>query len=77
MNELIGESIMVVYKNLDAAWKANSNIFEAGKTIHNMEITKKIKSSKLVTTCVSASRLFDSSGKYTEGGLFHQVPAMR
>jgi len=67
MNELIGESIVEVYENIEAARKANRKIYEAGGTIHDMETTTKTKTGKLVPVHVSASHLYDSSGKYIGG----------
>src|SRR3990170_1002384 len=67
MNELIGESIVEVYENLGAAREANRKIHEAGGTIHDMETKTRTKSGKLVPVRVSASHLYDSSGKYIGG----------
>lgn len=67
MNELIGESIVEVYENLDAAREANRKIYEAGGTIHDMETKTRTKSGKLIPVRVSASHLYDSSGKYIGG----------
>jgi PAS domain S-box-containing protein len=67
MNELIGESIVEVYENMEAARVANRRIYEAGGTIHDMETKTKTKSGKLVTVRVSASHLYDSNGKYIGG----------
>jgi rsbT co-antagonist protein RsbR len=67
MNELIGESIVEVYENIEAAREANRKIYEAGGTIHNMETTTKTKSGKIVPVRVSASHLYDSGGKYIGG----------
>lgn len=67
MNELIGESIVEVYENIEAAREANRNIYEAGGTIHDMETTTKTKSGKIIPVRVSASHLYDSAGKYIGG----------
>jgi PAS domain S-box-containing protein len=67
MNELIGESIVEVYENIEAARIANRKIYEAGGTIHDMETKTKTKSGKLIPVRVSASHLYDSSGKYIGG----------
>lgn len=67
MNELIGESIVEVYENIDAARDANRRIYEAGGTIHDMETRAKTKGGKVVPVHVSASHLYDSSGKYIGG----------
>ena len=73
MNELIGESIVEVYENMEAAREANRKIYEAGGTIHDMETKTKTKSGKLVPVRVSASHLYDSNGKYIGGvGYFAQ-----
>ncbi len=67
MNELIGESIVEVYENIEAARVANRKIYEAGGTVHDMETTTKTKSGKIVPVRVSASHLYDSAGKYIGG----------
>src|SRR4030043_503886 len=67
MNELIAESIVEVYENIEAARQANRKIYEAGGTIHDMETKTKTKSGKTVPVRVSASHLYDSSGKYIGG----------
>ena len=73
MNELIGESIVEVYENVEAAREANRKIYEAGGTIHDLETVAKTKSGKLVPVRVSASHLYDSNGKYIGGvGYFAQ-----
>ena len=73
MSELIGRNIVEVYENIEAARAANRKIYEAGGTIHNLETFTKTKSGKLVPVRVSASHLYDSSGKYIGGvGYFAQ-----
>lgn len=73
MNELIGESIVVVYENLEAARAANRKIYESGGTLHNYESKLKTKSGKLIPVRMSASHLKDSGGKYIGGvGYFAQ-----
>jgi PAS domain S-box-containing protein len=67
MHELIGESIIEVYENKEAARDANRKIYEAGGTIHELETKTKTKSGKLIPVRVSASHLYDSSGKYIGG----------
>ncbi len=67
MNELIGGSIVEVYENIEAARSANRKIYEAGGTIHDMETITKTKSGKLIPVRVSASHLYDSTGKYIGG----------
>jgi len=73
MNELIGESIVEVYENADAAREANRKIYESDGTVHDMETKTKTKSGKLIPVRVSASHLYDSAGKYIGGvGYFAQ-----
>jgi PAS domain S-box-containing protein len=73
MSELIGESIVEVYENIEAAREANRKIYTAGGTIHDMETITRTKSGKLVPVRVSASHLYDSNGKYIGGvGYFAQ-----
>jgi len=67
MNDLIGESIVDVYESIEAAREANRRIYEAGGTIHDMETKTKTKSGKIIPVRVSASHLYDSSGKYIGG----------
>ena len=67
MNELIGESIVEVYENVAAAREANRKIYQAGGTIHDLETKTKTKSGKIVPVRVSASHLYDSTGKYIGG----------
>ena len=67
MNELIGESIVDVYENVEAAREANRKIYEGGGTVHNLETKTRTKSGKLVPVRVSASHLYDSNGKYIGG----------
>jgi PAS domain S-box-containing protein len=67
MHELIGESIVEVYESKEAAREANRKIYEAGGTIHDMETKTRTKSGKLIPVRVSASHLYDSSGKYIGG----------
>jgi len=73
MNELIGESIVIVYENLEAAKEANRKIYEGGGTMHNHECKLRTKSGKLVPVRVSASHLKDHAGKYT-GGVGYFAP---
>jgi PAS domain S-box-containing protein len=67
MNELIGESIVEVYENIEAAREANRKIYEAGGTIHDMDTKTRTKSGKIIPVRVSASHLYDSNGKYIGG----------
>ena len=67
MNELIGESIVIVYENLEAARALNRKIYEGGGTVHDCESKVKTKSGKLIQVRVSASHLKDSTGKYIGG----------
>ena len=64
MNELIGESITVVYENMGAAREANRKIYEGAGTVHNYESKLKTKSGKLIPIRMSASHLKDSTGNY-------------
>lgn len=67
MNELIGESIVVVYESREAAREANRKIYEAGGTIHDMESKTRTKGGKTIPVRLSASHLYDSTGKYIGG----------
>jgi len=67
MNELIGESIVEVYENKEAARVLNRKIYEGSGTVHDVECKTKTKSGKLVPVRVSASHLYDSAGKYIGG----------
>ncbi len=67
MNELIGESIVEIYENMEAARALNRKIYECGGTIHDCESIAKTKSGKLIPVRVSASHLKDSNGKYIGG----------
>lgn len=67
MNELIGESIVEVYESMEAAREANRKIYRAGGTIHNMEARTRTRSGKIINVRISASHLYDSSGKYIGG----------
>jgi PAS domain S-box-containing protein len=67
LNELIGESIVEVYENIEVARQANRRIYRAGGTIHEMETRTRTKSGKVMPALVSASHLYDSSGKYIGG----------
>jgi PAS domain S-box-containing protein len=67
MNELIGESIVDVYENIEAAREANRKIYQAGGTIHDMESRAKTKSGQVIPVRVSASHLYDSNGNYIGG----------
>jgi anti-anti-sigma regulatory factor len=73
MNELIGESIVIVYENQEAAREANRKIYAGGGTMHNHECKLRTKSGKLVPVRVSASHLNDSAGKYI-GGVGYFAP---
>ena len=67
MNELIGESIVEVYEDVESARAANRKIYQAGGTIHNLETKTKTKSGKTIPVRVSASHLYDHNGKYIGG----------
>jgi len=73
MNELIGENIVEVYENMEAARALNRKIYKGGGTIHDCEAITKTKSGKLIPVRVSASHLKDSNGNYIGGvGYFAQ-----
>ena len=67
MNELIGESIVEVYENMEAARAANRKIFQAGGTIHDMDSRTRTKNGKIIPVRISAAHLFDANGKYMGG----------
>ncbi len=67
MNELIGQSIVEVYASIELAREANRKIYRAGGSIHNLETKAKTKSGKVIPVRVSASHLYDASGKYIGG----------
>ncbi len=73
MNEIIGESIVIVYESLEAARVANRKIYEGGGTLHNYESKLKTKSGRLIPVRLSASHLKDSTGKYA-GGVGYFAP---
>ena len=73
MSELIGESIVEVYENMEAAREMNRKIYEGGGTVHDVECKARTKSGKIIPVRVSASHLHDSTGKYIGGvGYFCQ-----
>ncbi|MFH1647855.1 MAG: PAS domain-containing protein [Chloroflexota bacterium] len=73
MNELIGESIVEIYENLEAAKATNRKLHEQGGTIHDHESRVRTKSGKIIPVRISASHLKDSAGKYIGGvGYFAQ-----
>jgi PAS domain S-box-containing protein len=73
MTELIGESIVIVYEDLEAAREANRKIYEGGGTLHNYESKLRTKSGKLIPVRMSASHLKDYTGKYI-GGVGYFAP---
>jgi PAS domain S-box-containing protein len=73
MHELIGENIVIVYEDLEAARAANRKIYEGGGTLHNYESKLRTKSGKLVPVRLSASHLKDSTGRYI-GGVGYFAP---
>ena len=73
ISELIGESIVIVYENLEAARETNRKIYEGGGTLHNYESKLKTKSGKLIPVRFSASHLKDSAGNYI-GGVGYFAP---
>ncbi len=64
MHELVGESIVSVYENLEAARETNRQLYKNGGTIHDHESRVKTKSGKIIPVRISASHLKDSSGNY-------------
>lgn len=64
MNELVGQSITIVYSSLEEARETNRKLYLSGGIIHDHESTAKTKKGKLVPVRISASHLNDSSGKY-------------
>ncbi|MFC1942766.1 PAS domain-containing protein [Chloroflexota bacterium] len=73
MSELIGENIVIVYEDEQAAKAANQNIYEGGGTLHNYDSKLRTKSGKLIPIRLSASHLKDSAGKYI-GGVGYFAP---
>jgi PAS domain S-box-containing protein len=73
MGELIGESIVIVYENLETARDTNRKIYGGGGTLHNHESKLRTKSGRLIPVRVSASHLKDSTGKYM-GGVGYFAP---
>ncbi len=64
MRELVGESIVIVYENLDAARETNRQIYIHGGSLRDHETHCKTKSGKLVKVRVSAAHLKDSGGNF-------------
>ena len=64
MSELISESIVILYENLEVARETNRKLYASGGTIHEHESRAKTKSGKIVPVRISAAHLKDSSGKY-------------
>lgn len=64
MRELVGQSILVAYENLEAARETNRKLFLSGGIIHDHESRVKTKSGKIVPVRISASHLKDSAGNY-------------
>jgi PAS domain S-box-containing protein len=73
MNELIGESIVIVCESLEAARENNRRIYQGGGTVHNFETKLRTKSGKLIPVRMSASHLKDSAGNYI-GGVGYFAP---
>jgi PAS domain S-box-containing protein len=65
MTELIGESIVEVYENREAAREMNRKLYESGGVVYDVETKTRTKSGKLIPVRVSASHLKDSAGNYT------------
>ncbi len=64
MNELVGQSITIVYTSPEAARETNRKLYLSGGVIHDHESTAKTKTGKLVPVRISASHLKDTLGKY-------------
>lgn len=64
MNELVGQSITIVYTSPEAARETNRKLYLSGGVIHDHESMAKTKTGKLVPIRISASHLRDTSGKY-------------
>jgi PAS domain S-box-containing protein len=73
MTELVGENIVIVYEDLEAARAINRKIYEGGGTLHNQESKLRTKSGKLIPVRISASHLHDSAGNYA-GGVGYFAP---
>ncbi len=65
MNELVGQSITIVYASPEAARETNRKLYLSGGVIHDHESMGKTKKGKLIPFRISASHLKDSSGNYT------------
>ncbi|MFC1993450.1 PAS domain-containing protein [Chloroflexota bacterium] len=64
MRELVGESIAIVYENMESAKETNRKLYMSGGVIHDHESKFRAKSGKLIPVRVSASHLQDSAGEY-------------
>ncbi len=64
LHDLIGESIVTVYENLEAARETNRKLYISGGVVHDHESRARTKSGKVVPVRISASHLQDSSGNY-------------
>lgn len=64
MNEFVGESITIIYENLEAARETNRKLYQNGGVIHDHESKAKTKSGKVVPVRISAAHIKDSSGAY-------------
>ncbi|MBM2824343.1 MAG: anti-anti sigma factor protein [Dehalococcoidales bacterium] len=65
MNELVGQSISIVYVSPEAARETNRKLYLSGGLIHDHESMAKTKTGKLVPIRISASHLKDTAGEYT------------
>ncbi len=64
MKELVGESIVMLYENPEAARETNRKIYANGGTIRDYESRAKTKSGKLIPVRISATHLKDSASNY-------------
>lgn len=65
LRELIGQSIVTVYENLEAAKETNRKLYQNNGAIRDHESIAKTKSGNLIPIRISAAHIYDSSGKYT------------
>ena len=64
LHEIIGKSITIAYKNLEAARETNRQLYEHGGIIRDYEMRVKTKRGKLIPVRVSACHRLDINGNY-------------
>ncbi|MDO8568572.1 MAG: PAS domain-containing protein [Dehalococcoidales bacterium] len=64
MHELVGESIVTAYGNLEEARETNRQLYRHGGIIRDHEAKMKTKSGRTVPVRISASHLKDGQGNY-------------